>query len=118
VLAYWESDFLGNQLTNLLDSTNSDVFRLRLFWVQVKKNTWEVVAGQTWSLITPGRKGISPLPADIFYSFAVDTNYQVGIPWARIPAVRFVWHPTKELAWALAGENSSSTSAGPREAGW
>jgi hypothetical protein len=112
VLAYWESDFLGNQPTNILDSTNSDVFRLRLFWVQVKKDTWEVLAGQSWSLITPGRRGISPLPADIFFTFDIDTNYQVGIPWARIPSVRFVWHPTKELAWALAAENSQQYIGG------
>jgi hypothetical protein len=71
-----------------------------------------VVAGQTWSLITPGRNGISPFPADIFYSLDIDTNYQVGIPWARIPAVRFVWHPTKEVAWALAAENSQQYIGG------
>jgi hypothetical protein len=73
-----------------------------------------VVAGQTWSLITPGRNGISPFPADIFYSLDIDTNYQVGIPWARIPAVRFVWHPTKEVAWALAAENSQQYIGGRR----
>jgi hypothetical protein len=112
VVAYWESDFLGNQPTNLLDSTNSDVFRLRLFFVQVKKDKWEFLAGQSWSLITPGRKGISPYPADIFYSQDIDTNYQVGIPWARIPSVRFVWHFSKEVAWAIAAENSQQYIGG------
>jgi hypothetical protein len=112
VLGYWESDFLGNQPTNILVSTNSDTFRLRLFWVQVKKDAWEFLGGQSWSLITPGRKGISPLPNDIFFSYDIDTNYQVGIPWARIPSARAVWHPSKSVAWALAAENAQQYIGG------
>src|SRR5215469_3092465 len=112
VLAWWESDFLGNQPTNILVSTNSDVFRIRLFWVDLKKDTWEFLGGQSWSLLTPGRKGISPLPSDIFFSYDIDTNYQVGIPWARIPTARAVWHPSKSVAWALAAENSQQYIGG------
>jgi hypothetical protein len=93
-------------------STNADTFRLRLFWVDLKKDTWEILGGQSWSLITPGRKGISPLPSDIFYSQNVDTNYQVGIPWGRVPSFRFVWHPTNEVAWAVAAENSQQYTGG------
>jgi len=112
VLAYWESDFLGTQPTNVLVSTNSDTFRLRLFWVDVKRDHWEVLGGQSWSLITPGRKGISPLPADVFYSYDVDTNYQVGIPWGRVPSARFVWHFSDQTAWAVAAENSQQYIGG------
>src|SRR5262249_48932752 len=43
VIGYWESDFLGNQPTNVLVSTNSNTFRLRLFWVDVRKDHWEVL---------------------------------------------------------------------------
>jgi len=81
VLAYWESDFLGTQSTNAGVSTHSDSFRMRLYWVDLTNGKWEVLGGQSWSMLTPGRKGISPLPADIFYSQDIDTNYQVGIPW-------------------------------------
>ena len=105
VLGYWESDFLGNQPTNLEVSTNNDTFRLRLFWVDVKKDHWEVLGGQSWSLITPNRKGVSPLPADVFYSQVIDVNYIIGIPWGRIPSVRGVWHPNDKVAWALSAEN-------------
>ena len=43
----------------------------------------EFLGGQSWSLITPNHKGLSPLPADVFYSYDVDANYQAGIPWGR-----------------------------------
>jgi hypothetical protein len=112
LLGYWESDFLGTQPTNVLVSTNSDTFRLRLFWVDLRKNNWEILGGQSWSLITPNRKGVSPLPADIFYSQTVDTNYQVGIPWGRIPSFRFVWHPSEKVAWAVGAENAQQYIGG------
>jgi hypothetical protein len=112
VIGYWESDFLGNQPTNVLVSTNSNTFRLRLFWVDVKRDWWEVLGGQSWSLITPNRYGVSPLPADVFYSQVIDVNYIIGFPWGRIPTFRFVWHPSKTVAWAFAGENAQQYIGG------
>lgn len=109
VLAYWESDFLGGvgnpPVGNVAVSTNSYPLRLRLFWVDVKKNKWEILGGQTWSLITPGRNGISPLPADIFYSQVIDVNYMVGMPWGRIPEFRVVYRPNKTVTMAFALDN-------------
>ena len=81
VIGYWESDFLGTVPTNGTNasvSSNSYLLRLRLFWVDLRKGQFEMLGGQSWSLITPGRKGISPLPADIFYSQDIDVNYNVG----------------------------------------
>jgi hypothetical protein len=98
VLGYWESDFLGNNPGNVEVTSNSDTFRLRLFWVDLKKHQWEILGGQSWSLITPGRVGISPLPADIFYSSVIDVNYLVGLTWARSPQLRVVYHPHDWLA--------------------
>jgi hypothetical protein len=110
VMAYWESDFLG-QLGNppnggLAVSSNPYVFRLRLFWVDVRKGKNEFLAGQSWSLMTPNRKGVSPLPADIFYSQDVDVNYQAGLTWGRIPGFRYAYHPSDKVAIAVALENS------------
>ena len=34
----------------------------------MRKGKWEFLGGQSWSMLTPNRKGISPLPGDIFYS--------------------------------------------------
>ena len=110
VMGYWESDFLG-QLGNppnggLAVSSNPYVFRLRLFWVDVQKNGWEFLAGQSWSLMTPNRRGVSPLPGDIFYSQDIDVNYQLGLTWGRIPGFRGAYHFSDKAAFAIALENS------------
>jgi hypothetical protein len=106
VLGYWESDFLGPignpPSGNVAISTNSYPLRLRLFWVDVKKDKWEVLGGQTWTLMTPGRNGVSPLPGDIFYGQEIDVNYLVGLTWGRIPEFRFVYRPTHVVSMAFA----------------
>jgi hypothetical protein len=98
VLCYWESDFLGNNPGNVEVTSNSNTLRMRLYWVDLKKNKWEILAGQSWSLLTPGRKGMSPLPGDIFYSQVVDVNYMVGLTWGRVPQFRAVYHPSNTIA--------------------
>jgi hypothetical protein len=110
VLGYWESDFLG-QIANppnggLAVSSNPYVFRMRLYWVDVRKDKFEFLAGQSWSLMTPNRKGISPLPGDVFFGQTIDINYQLGLTWGRIPGFRFVYHPSEKVAVAVALENS------------
>ncbi len=107
VLAYWESDFLGslNATTNVAVSSNSDPLRLRLYWIDLQKSKFEFLAGQSWSLLTPGRGGISPLPADIFYTQDMDVNYQAGLVWSRDPQLRLVYHATNNVHMALSFEN-------------
>jgi hypothetical protein len=92
VIGYVEADFLGNNAASVAVTSNSNTLRSRLYWADIRKGSWELLAGQTWSLLTPGRVGISPLPADIFYSLNIDTNYQAGLVWARIPELRVVTH--------------------------
>ncbi len=112
ILGYWESDFLGNQPTNIEVSSNAATFRLRLFFVDVQKGQWEVTGGQTWSLMTPDRSGISPLPSSIFFTNNVDTNYQIGLVWARQAGIRLTWHPSDKVAWAFAAENPQQYGGG------
>src|SRR5215471_5501616 len=60
VIGYWESDFLGGATAafpNLNVSTNSDIFRMRLFWVDIRRDKLEVLGGQSWSMMTPNRVG-------------------------------------------------------------
>lgn len=102
VMGYMESDFLGNNPGNVGVSSNSNTLRSRLYWVDVRKDKWEILGGQTWSLITPGRSGISPLPGDVFFTQNIDVNYQLGLTWGRIPEARFVYHPTDKVAVAVA----------------
>jgi hypothetical protein len=112
VLGYWESDFLGTQATNASVSTHSDSFRMRLYFVDLQKGQWEILGGQSWSMLTPNRKGISPLPADIFYSQDMDTNYQVGIPWTRAPQFRVVYHPSDIVSLGFALETAEQYGGG------
>jgi hypothetical protein len=105
VTGYLETDFLGNAPANPYVTSNGNTLRMRLYWVDLMKGNWEVLGGQSWSMMTPGRKGISPNPSDLFYSQDVDTNYQLGLVWTRAPQFRVVYHPSKDLALGFALEN-------------
>ena len=102
VIGYMESDYLGNNPGNVAVSSNSNTLRSRLYWVDVARNKWEVLGGQTWSLITPGRSGISPLPGNLFFTQNIDVNYQLGLVWGRIPELRLVLRPSSKAAFAIA----------------
>jgi hypothetical protein len=106
VTAYVESDFNGFQPPNAYISTNSGTFRLRLFWADIKHDKWELLAGQSWSLLTPNRVGLSPLPSDVFSTARLDTNYIVGLTYARQAGVRVVYHPTDWWSLGVAFENA------------
>jgi uncharacterized coiled-coil protein SlyX len=112
VIGYMEADFHGNNATSVAAVTNSNTLRERLYWVDLNTGHFEILGGQTWSLLTPGRSGISPLPADIFYSQDVDLNYQAGLVFARVPELRLVWHPTKQVAWAFAIDSPDQYAGG------
>ena len=97
VIGYNEFDFLGTSGGNNLGVTNGAfVPRLRLFWVDVRKDNFEVLAGQSWSMLTPNRKSISALPGDLFYSQVIDVNYMAGLTWTRQPGIRFLYHGMKD----------------------
>jgi uncharacterized coiled-coil protein SlyX len=112
VMGYMEADFLGNNPNNVAVSSNSNTMRSRLYWVDIARGNWEVLGGQTWSLITPGRTGISPLPSNLFYSQDIDVNYQAGLVWGRIPELRVVYHPSKQVAFAIALDNPDQYAGG------
>ena len=113
VMGYMEADFLGTPAsTNIAVTSNSNLLRSRLYWVDFRRGAWEVLGGQTWSLLTPGRVGVSPLPSDIFYSQVIDVNYQAGLFWGRIPELRFVYHPSKRVALAFAVDSPDQYAGG------
>jgi uncharacterized coiled-coil protein SlyX len=105
VKGYLESDFLGTQPTNAFVTSNSQTARLRLYWVQLIRGKFEILGGQSWSMLTPNRTGLSPMPGDIFYTQDMDTNYQVGLTWSRNNQFRFIYHPSKEWAMGVSLEN-------------
>lgn len=97
--AYVEADFLGAAPSNVRVSSHSNTLRMRLYWVDVRRSGWEVLAGQSWSLLTPNRRGLSPLPSNVFFTEDMDTNYQAGLVWARDPQLRVVRHFSRH--WTL-----------------
>lgn len=106
VLGYVETDFLGNQPSNAAVSSNSATMRLRVYFVDLRRGRWEVLAGQDWGFLTPNRNGLSPMPADIFYTLDQDSNYQVGLTWTRQPQFRLIYHATPNLAAGISIEQS------------
>ena len=112
VLGYMESDFLGFSPANAAVSSNSNSLRLRLYWVNLKKGKYEILGGQSWSLLTPNRRGLSALPSDLFYTQNIDVNYQAGLIWSRNPGVRFIYHPKPTVALGVSLEASEQYGGG------
>ncbi len=112
VIGYLETDFLGAQPSTAFVTSNSDSLRLRLYWVDLTRGKFEFLAGQSWSLLTPGRDGISPVPSDIFYTQDMDTNYQVGLTWSRQLQFRFVYHASPSVTAAVSLEDAEQFVGG------
>ena len=107
---YLEADFNGYLPGNAYVSTNSNSLRMRVYYLNLADRKWEILGGQGWSLITPTRKALSPFLADLFNTFHIDTNYQVGLPYARQTQFRFVYHPTPFIATGISVENGEQFS--------
>ena len=93
-------------------SSNSLVYRIRLYWIATRKGPFEFLAGQSWSMMTPNRKQISALPGDLFYGQEYDVNYLNGLTWGRIPGIRFVYHPSNKVTTGISLENSTQYFGG------
>jgi hypothetical protein len=109
VTGYLEADFLGYLPPNGEDTSNSNSLRLRLYWADYKRGKIEFLGGQSWSFLTPNRNGLSALPGDLFYSQDVDTNYQLGLTWARQTTFRAILHPNNNWAIGVSLENPEQT---------
>ena len=113
VLGYYEGDFVGdNAGGNNQVTSNSVTYRMRLYWLNLRRGIWEFQAGQSWSLLTPNRNGLSALPGDLFYGQVVDVNYINGLTWGRIPGVRVIVHPSRVLSAGISLENSEQYIGG------
>ena len=62
-------------------------FRWRQYWTKAKIGRWEVLGGQTWSLLRPNRVGIEPERA-LMNTDVIEPNYQVGIVGQRYRQMR------------------------------
>lgn len=112
-IGYNEFDFLGTSAANNIGITNGAfVPRIRLYWIDARKDKFEFLGGQTWSLLTPSRRGIGALPGDLFYSQAMDVNYIAGLTWTRQLEFRTVYHPSSQVAMGLALEAPNQYGGG------
>jgi hypothetical protein len=112
VFGYGEADFNGYLPSNAYVSTNSDTLRLRVYFSDLSRKRWELLGGQSWSLLTPNRVGVSPFLSEIYNTLHLDTNYQVGLTYARQAQLRAVYHFTPGLALGLSVENPEQFSGG------
>src|SRR5580704_5647832 len=105
VIGYVEADFLGFTNDNLNVTSNSNTLRSRLYFIDYRRGKWEILGGQDWSMVTPSRTGIAVMPADVFNTQDMDTNYNVGLTWERTAQFRFILHPSNKLAFGFGIEN-------------
>ena len=75
VFGYAEADFNGYLPSNGYVSTNAVSLRLRVFFTDLQRGRWELLGGQSWSLLTPNRTGVSPFLSEIYNTLHLDTNY-------------------------------------------
>jgi hypothetical protein len=112
-IGYNEFDFNGTSASNgIVVNNGAFVPRLRLFWVDARKGKVEFLAGQSWSLLTPNRKGLSALPGDLFYTQVVDINYVAGLTWTRQPGMRVIFHPNDKVTFGLSAEQPDQYGGG------
>ena len=117
LLGVVETDFLGFQPGNIATTTNSYGLRLRLAFADLHAGKWEFLGGQAWSLLTPGRKGISALPSGLMLTQDLDPNIQSGLVWGRIPQARVVYRPTEGVALGVSFESGTTYVGGSGGAG-
>ncbi|MGH9764704.1 MAG: hypothetical protein ACREAC_28040, partial [Blastocatellia bacterium] len=117
VVGYFDTDFFGASPGNVAVPGNTYPNRILVAFVDVRKDKFEVLGGQAWSLLTPGRRGISPFWPDIFISKDADINFQVGLAAARNGQIRFVYHPSDTVALAVSVENPEQYTGGSLGAG-
>jgi hypothetical protein len=117
LLGLVEMDFRGYSPNNIATTINTFALRMRLAFLNMRKNRWEFLAGQNWSLLTPARKGISPYPDTLFLTQDLDPNVQSGLVWARTSQVRLVYHAGQSVAMGFSFESGDAYSGGPAGGG-
>jgi hypothetical protein len=117
LLGVVETDFIGFQPGNITITSNAYGLRLRLAFADIQARKWEFLGGQNWSLLVPGRRGISSSPADLFLTQNVDPNIQSGLVWTRSPQFRTVYRPKTGIALGLSFESGDAYGGGSAGAG-
>ncbi len=107
--AYFELDFLGAAVSANSGESNSYNPRIRHIYATYDdpEGGWHILGGQTWSLLTLDRVGITPrsevTPAGI------EAQYVTGFTWSRAPQIRVVKDFGKEVHAGIALETPQAS---------
>lgn len=117
--SYVETDFQSAANTANSNESNSYNLRLRQFYGTYDNTNMglHVLGGQSWSLLTPFKVGITPRSEDL--PAVIDAQYAVGFNWTRQPQIRVVGDFADHKLWAGVSLESPQTtySVGPNGAG-
>lgn len=105
ITGYVEADFNGNDAANVFVTSNSHTMRARLYWADIKRGKFELLAGQTWGLETPNRTGVSAAPSDLAITIGEDAQTHVGLNYTRAAAIRLGFHFSDKFVWAVEAQN-------------
>ena len=100
VAAYFETDFLSAGVTSNSNESNSYTLRVRQAYTTYDNTNYNfhVLGGQSWSLVTLDRVGITPRQENV--PLTIDAQYVVGFNWARQWQLRFVEDFFDHRLWA------------------
>lgn len=85
---YLEFDFNNGAGGANSVQSNSYTPRLRHAFGRYDDDSWQLLAGQTWTLATPFRRGLDPFGT--WQPPTIDHNYMVGYTYLRTPLVRAI----------------------------
>jgi hypothetical protein len=87
--AFIAIDFQGAAPTSNSNQSNSFIPRLREAWATYDRSDWgfELLGGQTWSLIGMTKQGMNP--SQINLPIGIDAGYVAGFNYVRQPQIRF-----------------------------
>jgi hypothetical protein len=112
--AYLETDFGGAGGTANNNESSSFSPRVRHFFADVtyKSTGSNLLFGQTWSLVTQFKQGLTPRSENI--PLTIDGQYVPGFDWLRLPQIRFTQKLSDMVSGAISVENPAAivTSSG------
>ena len=109
--AYFETDFLGAAQTANSKQSNSYNLRMRQIYADYTTDRGlQILAGQTWSLLTLDKKGISPRAEVI--PLTIDASYVPGFNYTRNPQIRVVQKFGNTVSVGLSAEGPQAIVSG------
>ncbi|RCL07350.1 hypothetical protein BJI49_06930 [Acetobacter pasteurianus] len=109
ISGFYEMDFGAGASTTDPYESNSYTFRMRQLYMAYDNSAlnFHFLAGQAWSMLTPGRVGIIPRQENL--PLTIESSMLAGQTWARQLQFRFVKDFFQHRLWAgLSIENSAT----------